>query len=353
MKRWVAGSIAGAAIGASLLQSMARRAQVRSIAAFYRSGGPPQRVVVDGRELWLPIVIHRMDGFGSLHAASLAAARELLPSDALRPVRLPGDRAMVLITAFRYYEMTDSRPAPVEPAEPPYAEVTITILATRGGRSPLLSLALMGTGLMPTAGYVPHMAVTHRLARDGGRELWGVPKFIADIDFIDDVARREVRLAEGEQHILTLSVRPAGRLRTSTQPSVMYTVLDGSLVETRMPGIFEVRTAFGPGRGRLELGPGGHPVTETLRRLDVTPNPLGVLDSPVIRTMFVPGVAVGAGRRVVDYEGSDRAVARFTVCHPGTGPIDQNAALPLRAIWAAPDSAERPAAEARERALTT
>lgn len=353
MKRWVAGSIAGVAIGASLAQSMARRAQARAIAAFYHSGGPPQHVVVDGRDLWLPIVIHRMDGFGSLHAASMAAARELLPSDALRPVSLPGDRAAVLITAFRYYEMTDSRPAPIEPAEPPYAEVTMTILATRGGRAPLLSLALMGTGLMPTAGYVPHMAVTHRLARDGGRELWGVPKFIADVDFIDDVARREVRLAEGEQHILTLSVRPAGRLRTSTQPSVMYTVLDRSLVETRMPGIFEVRTAIGPGRGRLELGTEGHPVSETLRRLDVAPEPLGVVDSPVIRTMFVPGVAVGAGRRVVDYEGSDRAFGRFTVSHPGTGPIDQNAALSLSAMWAAPDGAEQLAAEMREPVPTT
>ena len=118
-------------------------------------------------------------------------------------------------------------------------------------------------------------------------------------------------------------------MATSTRPALLLDRdgvinVDRGFVSRRedfewMPGIFEVRTAFGPGRGRLEVGTDSHPVSETLRRLDVTPRPLGVIDSPVIRTMFVPGVVVGAGRRVVDYEGSDRAVGRFTVCHPGTG----------------------------------
>ncbi|HEU4672589.1 MAG TPA: acetoacetate decarboxylase family protein, partial [Candidatus Limnocylindrales bacterium] len=239
MKRLVAGSVVATAIGASVAQAVARGRQERAAAAFYRPTGTPQRVVVDGREFWLPMIIHRMDGFGSLHPASMAAARELLPSDALEPVRLPDGRAAVMVTAFRYYELTDSGPARTESAEPPYAEVAVTILATVGGRAPLLSLALMGAQLTPMAGYVPHMAVTHRLARDGGRDVWGVPKFVADVDFVDDVTLREVRLAEGERHILTLTVRPTGRLRLSTQPSVMYTVLDGRLIETRMPSVIQ------------------------------------------------------------------------------------------------------------------
>ncbi|HEU4672432.1 MAG TPA: hypothetical protein VFS32_05985, partial [Candidatus Limnocylindrales bacterium] len=108
-------------------------------------------------------------------------------------------------------------------------------------------------------------------------------------------------------------------------------VLDGRLIETRMPSVIQSRFALGP-RGRLELGDDEHPVTATLRRLEMAPEPIGIVDAPLIRTMWLPGVPVGAGRRVVDYEGTDRAYGRFTVSHPGTGPIDQNTVPGLNAI---------------------
>lgn len=327
MNRWINGSIAAVAM-VGVARGATRRRQQHAIAAFYGSDQVPDRVTVDDREFWLPMTIHRMDGFASLHRASMAAARQLLPSDALHPVSLPGGDAVVMISAFRYWEITDDRPSPTEPAEPPYAEVAATILATLQPRPPLLSLAMMGMGLAPTSGYVPHMAVTHRLARDGGRELWGIQKFIADVDFFDDVATREVRLSEADRHILTLTIRAAGRMRGRTQPSVLYSVLDGNLLEIRMPSVIESRSAIGRGLGRVDIGGDGHPVSETLRRLEVGPEPLAVVDAPAIRTMFVPGVVVGKGRRVVDYEGSDRDAGRFTVRHPGTGPVDQSVAAP-------------------------
>ena len=323
MNRWIQTTVAGVVVGTSVGRAVARRAQERAIRAFYESGGPPQAVSVDGHEFWLPMVIHRMDGFSSLHGASMAAARELLPSDALHPVSLPDGRAAVMISAFRYWEITDSRPEPTEPAEAPYAEVAATILATLEPRPPLVSLGLMAAGLAPLAGYVPHMAVTHRLARDGGRQLWGVPKFIADADFYEDLSTREVTLSEGDRPILTLSVRPAGRARLNTQPSVLYCVRGDDLVEIRMPAVIESRVTLGPGHGRLQLGDADHPVVSTLRRLDIAPEPVVVVDAPVIRTMFVPGAVAGAGRRVVDYEGEDRDTGRFTVRHPGTGAIEQ------------------------------
>ena len=325
MNRWIPTSVAGVMVGTSLGRAIARRAQERAVSAFYQSGGSPRRVSVDGRDFWLPMIIHRMDGFSSIHGASMRAARELLPSDALHPVSLPDGRAAVVITAFRYWEMTDSRPEPTEAAEPPYAEVAATILATLERRPPLVYLGLMAAGLVPMAGYVPHMAVTHRLARDGGRDIWGVPKFIADADFFEDASTREVRLGDGDRHIFTMRIRASGRFRLTTQPSVLYSVLDDKLIEIRMPTIVESRTAMGADHGRLELGTDGHPVTETLRRLEVAHEPIAVVDAPVIRTMFVSGVVAGEAHRVVDYEGADRSVGRFTVRYPGTGPIDQNA----------------------------
>jgi hypothetical protein len=159
------------------------------------------------------------------------------------------------------------------------------------------------------------------------------------MDFADDVERREVRLADGDRHILTLTVRAAGRLQISTRPSLMYTVLDGRLIEIRMPTVIESRFSLGRGRGHLEVGDNGHPVSETLHRLDVSPEAVGVVDSPVIRTMFVPGVAVGEGRSIVDFEGDDRDCGRFTVRHPGTGPIDRMPDSPLSAIWPLPTAA--------------
>lgn len=81
------------------------------------------------------------------------------------------------------------------------------------------------------------MPVTSRQARDGGRQLFGFPKILADMDFTEGSGIRQVRLSEADQEILTLTVRPAGRVTLDRKPFTSYTALEGQLLKTRVEGV--------------------------------------------------------------------------------------------------------------------
>ena len=116
-----------------------------------------------------------------------------------------------------------------------------------------------------------HLPVTHRPARDGGRLVWGYPKFIADMEFEDSIETLRCSLVRG---------RPADpHPHHPTRGSALgpgwvvdaYSVLDGELLALEIPMSGIARQRWGPGGGRLELG--GHQVADELRMLEINPEP--------------------------------------------------------------------------------
>ncbi|HYB39739.1 MAG TPA: acetoacetate decarboxylase family protein [Mycobacterium sp.] len=138
--------------------------------------------------------------------ASYDAVRDVLPSSDLHPVRWFDGRAAVLIAAMRYHEVSVRHADGTPDLLAPYGEVLIAALVTRRPLQrglPLLLPTMQGLG-----GFVLDLPVTTAEACDLGRKLFGLPKFVADMDFREEPTQRQVKISEGDAEIMTLRVCP-------------------------------------------------------------------------------------------------------------------------------------------------
>lgn len=290
--------------------------------SFYAWEGPRRRVDPADPTSWmLPVFLHRVDGFWSVHAAQLDAVAASLPSDLLHPVRLPDGRAVVMLAVFQKREVTDGN----EPGRllPPYAEVMIAAAVTLAPMSRLERL-LMAAGRLPSevGGFVLHLPCTSGLWRDGARRSAGAPMFVADLAFSEGTAERRVCVSDGGADILTLAVRPRGRVLHSRQAQVLYTSHEGQLL--RLPGRLSAyqQQRRGSAGGDLWIGD-GHPVARDLQRLGLSPTSLMSGNWISVRAIMGAGEPVGEARPYEGWRGCDREWGRYTVTYPGTCVIDE------------------------------
>ena len=179
---------------------------------------------------------------------------------------------------------------------------------------------MVGRGL---EGFVLHLPVTTREACVLGRDIFGLPKFVADMDFSESPDSRSVTVAEGGDEVLALTVRSGGAVFTDRAPFTMYSVLDGRLLQTVTERWGHSQFRGGGASGRLAVG--DHPVGRGLRDLGVSAEPLLVLNNLDLRVILPAGTPVGKAGDHHGSSGCDRARerGRFTVAFPGTGRLDQ------------------------------
>jgi hypothetical protein len=148
----------------------------------------------DGQPARLPIFYYDGNAMSAVFPARLAALRRLMPDPRIVPARLAPGVGAVAVTCFEYLD-TDIGP---------YNELAISVILADGGAN-LPGVALLSSlRRRQLHAYVWHLPVTTEIANVNGRELWGYPKFVADIDFTQDGPRRVCRLSEHGEHILTL-----------------------------------------------------------------------------------------------------------------------------------------------------
>jgi hypothetical protein len=287
----------------------------------------PQPGPVGSRCFCLPIQYHDDEFMATLHTASYDAVAEALPSELIRPARWIDGRALLSVAAFRYRTTTCAAPDGATFVMAPYAEVSVGAVVTVGPAPRLLPVLSSRVQV-----FVLHLPVTTLEARDVGILLWGFPKFVADLDFVEHPDLRQVTVAENGRHVLTLAVRPGGPALADDQPHVVYTSLGGRLLRTVVPmsGYRQIR--LGRSSGRLEVG--DHPVGRHLAGLDISPTPLAAFNYLSHRCVLPAGSAIGSARDVDGYAGSDRSLGRYTVRYPGSPPLDQYAGVPGTATTA-------------------
>ncbi len=287
---------------------------------FYGWQGPRPQAQVGDAAFRLPFFYHDNDVFMTVHPASYEAVAAELPTQVVEPVRWVDGRALVAVTAFRYHVITWSASDGSTGRLTPYGEISVAAVVNVGPAPralPLLRRRL--------SGFVLHLPVTTMEARDGGRELWGFPKFVADMDFVEDGLSRRVELAEGGSTIFGLTVRPVGPVLPDRRPLVAYTVLNGDLLETVVPVLGHAQVRVGAGGGALALG--SHPVAERLRQLEISAKPVIEFSYLDHRSILPAGTPIGPARGYEGYRGVDRRFGRFTVAYPETAPLDQYATL--------------------------
>lgn len=217
----------------------------------------------------LPVFYRDSSSFAAIYAARTEAVRLLLRHPSLHPIELVPGTSLVAITAFEYRD-TDIGP---------YNELSIAVLASIA-RRPMVGLSLLTQiAQRSMSAYVWQLPVTTEIARIGGVELYGYPKFIASIAFERGRGRIACQLGADGQDVLRLS----GPMLTTSRGTVVR--FETSSVRDGIPLRANVITDHLEHAERIypsgvELSLGGHPIAGQLRDLELGPRPLVYQYSP-------------------------------------------------------------------------
>lgn len=215
-------------------------------------------VEVLGRRVALPVEVRTARSAAATFVVRYQAACLLMAGTGLEPKRLPGGRAICVIAVVQY----------VDNDLGPYDEVAFSIaVGARDGQ--------------PAGAYIHQLPVNGEFTCAAGREIWGFPKWLADIDLTIDDRTARCRLADDGALILEMTISPR-RVPLPVRPMEMsaYAHLGG--VSRRTPFTSVATSVRGGLLGaQLVLGE-AHPMALELRALGL---PKRALMSSVIGNM--------------------------------------------------------------------
>ena len=137
--------------------------------------------------------------------------------------------------------------------------------------------------------YVWKLPVTTEIARFGGVELYGYPKFLADISFERSKEWIECRLAEKGESILNLKGKVLPTTRGKITRFVTYSITEGIPVTAN---VVVDPVEFAQSREHeasiLELG-AKHPMASTLKEIQLSAGPVMYQYSPVTEAVLFGG----------------------------------------------------------------
>lgn len=243
--------------------------------AFFADVEVEQTELSTGAFIGLPVRYLEWSAMMAHFPAPAAALRELLPSEKLKPAELVPGTGIVSLAAMEYRRIAD-----VEP----YSEfgIMVPVLYEPSRNVPGLPL-LMPDRFERFGLYVHHLPVTTEEARVFGVELWGYPKFIAEIGFEETDRVRRCRLRADGTSIATLEVAKSAT-RTRPMDLFSYTVKDGRLLYTRIQAQGEMSTVRLRGGACCDLG--DHPIAEELRALGMRRTAVERLYAPQVQSLL-------------------------------------------------------------------
>jgi hypothetical protein len=201
--------------------------------------------VIQGRTVSIPVEIRSARSWFATFAVPFAAARNLIAYSGLVPASpLPG-------RAFCSLAFVDYADGDLDP----YHEFAVAILVGEPGRA----------GRKPAGAFIHQLPVDHSFTCEAGREMWGFPKFIADID-IRPGARGagECTLRHDGARVLTLTVGAGLPVPSRGTALDAFSYRDDVLRRTRW-SLRADGSRLRLGGARLELG--DHPIAKELRSL--------------------------------------------------------------------------------------
>lgn len=228
------------------------------------------------RDFPLPVFYQDNLSMTAIYTASTSRVRALLPRPEMHPVELYPGRALVAITCFEY------RTCDIDP----YNEVSISFLIRYGGR-PLPGLTVLQMmARRRFSAYVWQLPVTTEIARRGGVDYYGYPKFLADIEFRREGDRVTCELAEAGERILALEgeALPTGPEKVNRYRT--FSIKDGvPLVANVVMQPIAFGQSMRPQAARLTLGE-RHPIARSLRGLGLGRWPLLFQYAPVMEAIL-------------------------------------------------------------------
>jgi len=223
----------------------------------------------------LPVFYYDNTAMTAIFTASTEKIRRHLPLPEMHPVEVWKDRAMVAFTAFEY------RSTDIDP----YNEFSISFPITFGKKPiPGLTVLSMMAKRYFTA-YVWQLPVTTERARRGGVDMYGYPKYLADIVFTDEGGMLSCSLSEGGRNILILKGK---KLKTSSEKVnrfKTFSVKDGVPLAAN---VYMNPLKFGKSVSRkaARLTLGDHEVSRQLLDMDLSPCPIFFQYMPLMEAIL-------------------------------------------------------------------
>ena len=229
-----------------------------------------QEMTLGGLKVLVPVFYEDTTSMNAVFTASTERVAELLPHPDLHPVELRRGRCLVSVTALEYRRSGLG----------PYNEVAIAAPVAFGRRAVRLLDAIAAVVRHAFSLHILHLPVTTEPARIGGVELYGYPKFLADITFTRGERRVVCTLAEGGARILALAGEDLGGYRHKRLHVTTWSMKGGTLLRTAIEfDDLEFAETLRRGAATLEIG-SEHRVARQLATLDLDPRPLLFQMSP-------------------------------------------------------------------------
>ncbi len=237
-----------------------------------------------GRTVKLPVFYQDVTTLNAIYTARTARVKPLLPHPAMRPVELTPGRCLAAITCFEY------RRSDIDA----YNEVSISFPVTFGSPSIPALTALWQMARRHFTTWVWQLPVTTEIARQGGVELYGYPKFLADIDITRTPDTVRCDLSEDGQKILSLTGRVLPTRKGKINRFVSYNIKDGIPLAVN---VYQNPLEYAESRRgsdvQLELGH-AHYIARALSGVELSPAPIQYQYIPVNEEILF------AGRNLMD-----------------------------------------------------
>lgn len=208
----------------------------------------------------------------AIYLCSYEKALNLMPHSKIKPVRMPGGRAVLAISCYEYKNVLGI---------PPYNEIAFTIaVEVDKEKSPVLMPLLKNTN---SGFYVFSMPVTSRENCLRGNYIWGLPKVTERIDIVREGGECVIRSFEEDgSEYFCLRVPVDGKPKDFDTKTYLFSKLNGRILkaETNFKATMNmnmfVKTLISknakPKKEYLKLS--DTKSGKTLKDLDISPLPL-------------------------------------------------------------------------------
>ena len=225
--------------------------------------------LVDGIPFALPIRCEQSPVLMAVFTIDADKAQALMPGNEIFPLRL-WKRGMLVITVVDYRITTIGK----------YIEFSIAIACTHGAKPAPRLLPAIFMKAYDTGQYVYDLPVSTEISVKGGKGVWGMPKHQANLDFVITDETVSSQYDCDGQHAVKIEIkRPPQTWLPINLGAINFCEFRGMLFKSYIYFRGEVGAAlFKKGSARLTLG--DHPRVQSLKSLDISPDP--------IFTAFIP-----------------------------------------------------------------
>jgi len=218
----------------------------------------------------IPILYYDVDSFIAIYSADADKVSAALPSPRLKPIKIGPHRAGLVLG------YNDTQASSIGA----YREFLIGIPCTcrHEGKT------IFGI-------YIYKMPLTSDIARVGGIEYWGFPKFMADIDATENDRNISLKIKEGSREILDMELGKKGAMPWSTPGSLgVFTIKDGHIIYTKGIGKAKGKIRLG-GHSKIKSGP--HQMGVELAEFKLGKSPLAIIFLQDVKSSLPFGQDIG------------------------------------------------------------